>query len=445
MKKKYLIISNSSLEIINNTLTILPFIIFLKLSVNRTFPFVLPFVVFYALMTTGIFCIRGIKIPLNSSSILEVSIFCGLVGSLVGILGSIIPTLYTLSGFFLGISAAWLPTSYKTIKLFNYKDNFNLNSNSKLKKLFFLILGLALVLPYDKVFISFFAIYTFLYLFTFPIVKAIKQWYVYQNNLEYYSYWYFVLFLIFFALIFYLRSSRLLMSIIQFDYFINGCLILIILLIIFKVFFYNIPHRKTSFKLRYMSILNGALNTYLFMFTSIYVSGYYGNINLVYNFYLPYILGIIIAPKIENKLIKNRYKILVIILIFGFILMFLKPLYSFGILVLSTGNICLSNVLNNIYMKKNRIANDKKIWIKNTIQSTGGIVYQCILMIIGSLLVSQNNFKINELFIAISQKFPSDYSRSLVVNWNCIAIIILLLNFLLALFIEFKYDSVNLK
>ncbi|MCP0888110.1 hypothetical protein LB941_12350, partial [Ligilactobacillus sp. WILCCON 0076] len=51
-----------------------------------------------------------------------------------------------------------------------------------------------------------------------------------------------------------------------------------------------------------MTILNGALGNYLFLFSSLYAAGYYGHSQLIVKFYLPYILGIMIAPKVGSLL-----------------------------------------------------------------------------------------------------------------------------------------------
>ncbi|WP_254066775.1 hypothetical protein [Pseudolactococcus raffinolactis] len=54
-------IGKSALSIINSTIVVLPFMIFIQIASKGSLLAVLPFVLFYTFRMTGIFLIRGIK------------------------------------------------------------------------------------------------------------------------------------------------------------------------------------------------------------------------------------------------------------------------------------------------------------------------------------------------------------------------------------------------
>ncbi|WP_338754639.1 hypothetical protein [Leuconostoc mesenteroides] len=427
MKKYILTIGNSALSVISSTVIVLPFMFFLRISGTHTVLSVLPFVIFYTLRTTGIFLIRGIKTSLNSASLLKVSLYVGTLGSIFGIIGSFFPELYMTSAFFMGLSAAWLPTANTSINFLNIKNNLLLAKNKYFTILTLILIGYILFIPSKNSFIIFFVFYTCLYLIAIMTLSTINQYAVDSHDLESYSYRYLGLFVVFFVLIFSLRSSRLLKNIMQFDYFIWGSLFLAIILIVSKLFFNRSPQRNVPNLLSYISIINGALGNYLFLFASLYVAGYYGHHDLFNRFYIPYVIGIVTAPIINKVLVKNNQHTIFIILFVGLIMMLFRPLFSWGVLSLSITKGCLNLKLNQIYMRQNKLPSDKRIWVKNTIQSTGSIIYQFIIMITGSLIVSDNNNSIKELLDVTSQKIPSSYSRGLMIDWNHVTTTILLI------------------
>ncbi|MBE4726726.1 hypothetical protein [Leuconostoc citreum] len=427
MKKYILTIGNSGLNVISSTVIVLPFMFFLRISGTHTVLSVLPFVIFYTLRTTGIFLIRGIKTRLNSASLLKVSLYVGTLGSMFGIIGNFFPEFYMISAFFLGLSAAWLPTANTSINFLNIKSHLLLAKNKYFTVLTLILIGYILFVPSKNSFIIFFVFYTFLYLIAIMTISTINQYAVDSHDLESYSYRYLGLFVVFFVLIFSLRSSRLMNNIMQFDYFIWGSLLLAIILIVSKLFFHRLPQRRVPNVLSYIAIINGALGNYLFLFASLYVAGYYGHDDLFIRFYIPYVVGIFIAPIINKVLVKNNHHTIFTMILVGLSMMFLRPLFSLGILVLSTTKGCLNSKLNHFYVQQNNLPSDKRIWVKNTIQSTGSIIYQFIIMITGSLIVTDHNHSIKELLTVTSKGIPSSYSRELMINWNDVTTTILLI------------------
>lgn len=150
-----------------------------------------------------------------------------------------------ISAFFLGLSAAWLPTANTSINFLNIKSHLILAKNKYFTVLTLILIGYILFIPSKNAFIIFFVFYTFLYLIAIMTISTINQYAVDSHDLESYSYRYLGLFVVFFVLIFSLRSSRLMNNIMQFDYFIWGSLLLAIILIVSKIFF--IDHHNVVF------------------------------------------------------------------------------------------------------------------------------------------------------------------------------------------------------
>lgn len=427
MKQNIQLIGNTMLSIISSTVIVLPFMIFLNWGSSHTVIAVLPFVIFYTFRTTGIFFIRGIKTELNSYTLLKLAIYCGFLGSVFGLLGVAFPDLELVSGLFLGLSAAWLPMANNTIKHYRVENDIAGSKNIGIIVLFLVLLGIVFMLSDKYSFVLFFSIYGFMYFLSLSALVNIKNYEVKAHDLEGYSYKYLVLFFVLFVLVFLLRSSRLLLNALQFDYFVYGLFFLVLCVLILMVFSRNRPQRRVPGDLSYMTVLNGALGNYLFLFSSLYAAGYYGHSQLIVKFYLPYVLGIMVAPKV-GSLSKGKIKEFALIgMTGGLILLLFTPLFTIGILILSTFKSVFNGWLTDKYVSQNELPMDKRIWVKYTIQSLGSIIHQFILMIIGSLLVFENHSSIKNFFVITSQKIPTVESRALMTNWNGIATGILLI------------------
>ena len=89
MENKFMVVGKSALAILSSTIIVLPFMLLVQLSNGKTFLTVLPFVLFYTFRMTGIFFIRGIKTKLNSFNLLRISLYCGLLGCIFGMVGTL--------------------------------------------------------------------------------------------------------------------------------------------------------------------------------------------------------------------------------------------------------------------------------------------------------------------------------------------------------------------
>lgn len=427
MKRNIQSIGNTMLSIISSTVVVLPFMIFLKWGSSHTVVAVLPFVIFYTFRTTGIFFIRGIRTQINSYILLKLAIYCGLLGSLFGLVGVSFLELELVSGLFLGLSAAWLPMANNTINYYKFENHLTDSKNMGITVLSLTFLGIVLLLPNNYSFVLFFVIYGLMYSLALSSLINIKNYEVQVHDLEDYSYRYLILFLFLFALVFLLRSSRLLLSTLQFDYFVYGTFLLVLCMLILSMFSHHRPQRRVPSDLSYLTILNGALGNYLFLFSSLYAAGYYGHNQLFARFYLPYVLGIVIAPIIGGLVGKRNKKISLIGMTVGLILVLITPFFTSSVLILSTFKSVFNGWLTEIYRHQDELPKDKRIWVKYTIQNMGSIAHQFVLMIIGSLLVMGNQSSVKTFFVMTSQKIPTVESRTLMTNWNGIATGILLI------------------
>lgn len=419
-------LGNTTLGIISSTVVVLPFIMFLKLGSSHQLLAILPFVIFYTFRMTGIFFIRGIKTTLNSYTLLKLAIYCGVFGSLLGVIGVFWRPVAIAAGVFLGMSAAWLPTAQATIKYYRRENDLAAPKSVGISLLSLALLGGVLFLPGDIGFVSFFSIYLLMYLLALPTLNKIT-YQVTADDLEGYSPRYLIIFGVFFGLIFSLRSSRLLANVIQFDYFIEATILAVLGLLASEIFANKYVRRRLSQQLNYLTVLNGAVGNYLFLFSSLYVAGYYGHRYLFMKFYLPYILGLVLAPKLVQKIGINSKQIGLLGMFLGLLVVVVTPFFAVGVLILTTFKGVLNHWLTDNYMQEETLPADKRIWVKYSIQSIGSILHQFILMLIGSLLVFENHAAITQFFIITSQKTPTLASQSLMQQWNNVASAILLL------------------
>ncbi len=435
------LIGNSSLNIINSTVIVFPFMVFLKLGNHHTITSILPFVIFYAFRMTGIFFIRGIKTNLNSHTLLKLSIYVGLLGSAFGFSGLFIPKLEIFAGLFLGLSAAWLPMANTTINYYKKENNLTSPINFKITLLVLLLVSSTLIIQNIYSYASFFVMYAIMYFFSLFTLKNTSQYTSPSHDLEDYSYLNLVFFIVFFILIFYLRSSRLLYNVLQFNYFLYGVIFFILSFFFWDIFGRNKIQKRISHNLSYLTMINGAIGNYLFLFSSLYAAGYYGHNYLFIKFYFPYVLGIVLIPTIAGFL-ENRIKINALIgITVGFLIILLTPFFSVGILVLSIFKGLLNKYLTDTYLYQANLPKDKRLWVKYTIQSIGSIMHQFLLMLIGSVLILENQASIKYFFIITNQQYPTLTSKYLMTNWNLIATSILLLAIIRYVFISKKNNN----
>ncbi|MGO3617154.1 MAG: hypothetical protein ACTIN1_02885 [Pseudolactococcus laudensis] len=147
MKTQLNQIGKSALSIINSTIIVLPFMIFIQIANQHTFISVLPFVLFYTFRMTGIFLIRGIKTSFNSYTLLHFSLYCGSLGCLLGVLGTLLGSFIILDkGLSLKSFFVITSTPVQTLKSMQLMTSWNVIATS-LIILIILIYGFVYLRP----------------------------------------------------------------------------------------------------------------------------------------------------------------------------------------------------------------------------------------------------------------------------------------------------------
>ncbi|MGO3592042.1 MAG: hypothetical protein ACTIOP_04165 [Lactococcus cremoris] len=147
----------------------------------------------------------------------------------------------------------------------------------------------------------------------------------------------------------------------------------------------------------------------------------------ILQFYLPYVLGIVFASKVKNLLGNNVKTYSLIGIFLGLLLIVFSPLFALGLFLTSLFKESLNSSLTQDYESTINIVEDKRIWIKYTIQNIGSILHQFLLMLLGSLIIMKNGLSIKTLFVITSTPIPTARSIELMKSWNLIATSLIIL------------------
>lgn len=432
MKEKFNSIGVSTLSILSSTIIVVPFMLLLRLhDGSHQFLSILPFVLFYIFRMTGIFFIRGIKTTIDSYGLLKISLNCGLIGCLFSIFGYFYFPSYVIAGVLLGFSAAWLPPSNLALS-FHLKS---IDKKEKMNRVYALITLLLLTLPMmldNKYRTSiFFLVYFVMYIFAIYAVNRFPQYENESHELEDVSYPYLFLFAIFLVLLFFLRSSRLLLSTVDFNYFIMGMLFLILVSILLFFIFRDKITFTVPMPLSTLTMINGFVGNYLFLFSSLYASGYYGSASVPLRVYLPYVLGMVVGPFIKKFFKKDIRLYSLIGIAIGTLLIFFTSFFSIGVLITSSFKSMLNSWLNTQFFEADYLPKDKRFWVKYSIQNTGSIIHQFTLMIVASLIVRNDGLTVSNFFTMTVTKIPTAESMKTMTSWNHVATALIFISVLL--------------
>ena len=120
---------------------------------------------------------------------------------------------------------------------------------------------------------------------------------------------------------------------------------------------------------------------------------------------LPYVLGIVFASKVKNLLGNNVKTYSLIGIFLGLLLIVFSPLFALGLFLTSLFKGSLNSSLTQDYESTINIVEDKRIWVKYTIQNIGSILHQFLLMLLGSLIIMKNGLSIKTLFVITSTPY----------------------------------------
>ncbi|MGM0238307.1 MULTISPECIES: hypothetical protein [Enterococcus] len=427
MRRNLNLIGQCALSIISTTIIIIPFMLFIQLSNGSNWSTILPFILFYIFRMTGIFFIRGIKTTLNSYSLLKISLISGLLGCIFSVLGSTYFPMYILGGFFLGLSGAWLPPSNTSLNIYLKKQNEKQKSSNIISLIMIAILGITMFSPINFRYSLCFSFYGLLYIISLYMVYQYSGYKIASHDLEESKYSYLVLFFSFLFLLFLLRSSRLMLNSEEFDYFIYGYIFLIILGVIRLFIFKSHEEKRLPRSLSFLTIINGSLGNYLFLFCSLYASGYYGREAVAFKVYLPYVLGMFLSTSTKKFIFKNMKNYSLLGVIVGLVTILATPFFSLGIFLISLFKSILNSWLTIQYSETESLPMDKRIWVKYTIQNIGSISHQFILMILASVILTSDKKTVKEFFIYSSRAVSTHNSMVIMQSWNHIATALILL------------------
>lgn len=442
MKNQIKKIGSSSLSLLSSTIIIFPFFILLNLSDGQHWITILPFVLFYVFRMTGIFFIRGIKISANSYHLLIIALFSGILGCFLGILANFLFLLYILSGAFLGISAALLPSANKSVFFYLKSKSKEITSSSIISILIFIIFLGAFSLE-NKIVYGFYFIFLILFLFSLYYVLNLPSYKVSSYAGKDFSIKYTIFFIVSIFLLFFIRSSRLLLSISEFHYFMLGFGILVVLIVIRLLTLNKETPLKVNFQLSLLTFCNGVIGNYLFLFASLFAGGYYGLSQVPLRVYIPYFIGIISFPIIKNKINGiNIPRVSITGITIGLLIIMLTNFFSIGILIVSIFRSMLNSFLNTTYYYDAHLPDDKRLWIKQSIQNIGSIFHQIILMVIAFYISKLENISIKTFFVISKANTASNFDKQIMFTWNIMATSLVICSILFYLFISRKKHNI---
>ena len=415
------IVGKSALTILSSTIIVLPFMLLIQLSNGQSLLTVLPFVLFYTFRMTGIFFIRGIKTRLHSLSLLKLALYCGLLGCGFGILGILYFPGFIVAGFFLGLSGAWLPPANAAIGQYLKTRDAVLRGNMVGSLVMLILLGAALLLPAGFKYLVFFVIYGVMYGLALQTPNVITHYQVDADDLAETSYRYLILFVVFFILLFGLRSSRMLADTLAFDAVINSFFFIALLTVGLVTFWRRKVQRNVPNQLLFLTLINGAVGNYLFLFSSLYTAAFYGHREAFFYFYLPYVLGTLLAPKgmaLIGTDVKRRSLVGIVV---GLLMIVGTPLFSIGLFIVSLFKGTLNGWLTTSYQATAPIPEDKRLWVKYTLQNIGSILTQFLLMVLASVIILKDGHTIQDFFIMTTASTPTAESIQVMYGWNVVA------------------------
>ena len=396
LKKQIQLSGESSLFLLSNTIVLIPYILFIQLSDGVNVATILPFVLFYTFRMTGIFLIRGIRNTIDSLKLLRLSLLLGGAGSFLGMIAAVYSPLYIISGILLGLSGAWLPMTNTSVKM--YEKEFGKKKKTSVSAIFILtaLLLCAMVIGGQNKGVLIFFVYLVYYIFAGLSLKGHATYLATTESEDTFSKKDLGLFLLFFCLLLFLRSGRLLTNATEFDYSILGVSLFFLLFVLGINSYWKKRTWKVSSSLNFVTLINGIVGNYLFLFGSLYITGVYGRESLATYLYAPYALGMIFAMALSGRLIKHfgekTLQLLLLGLLGGLLVMMVSQLVIAGIFFLSFFKSVLNSWLTQRYYSQKQISQDKRLWIKYSTQNKGSIAHQFFLM---TLLFSIVHFEGN--------------------------------------------------
>lgn len=431
--------SRSTPFLLGNTLSFLPYLLFLNYSDGLTWGSILPFVLFYTLRMTGIFLLRVLPTGVDSYTLWMIAILLGCGGSLVGTLGFLFPTLYSVAAIALGLAAAWFLPAKLTVDRYEKSNGSPTMRAAYYFAGFLLALLLFLTLSVGSVAgrTFSFGLYTIFFVACYHTVThsphfdlkfaGIRLRTLRKREL--------LLFVAFFLLLFFLRVGRSLTQITTIDLALIGFCGLFILLLIAGTL--RRPHRKLPFWLNSLTFVNGMIGNFLFLFGSMYVGTVFGGSRVPTVVFLPYILGMMVGLLVRGRLLRRwgRPRAPQLFLggqMLGFLLILWPPTLWVGFFLLSFFRSICSAWLNEQHFAIPTLPFSQRLIAKSMVQNEGSLLHQFALMLMLSGLIFWRGLPQNTLlsittYIAASQKEKWILEAAKFLNVGLLLIILLIL------------------
>lgn len=402
--------------LLGNTLSFLPYLLFLNYSDGLSWSSILPFVLFYTLRMTGIFLLRVLPEGVDSYTLWMIAILLGCGGSLIGTLGFLFPALYSVAAVALGLAAAWFLPAKLTVDRYEWLKGSRTMRPAYYFAGFLLAILLFLTLSIGSVAgrTFSFALYTIFFIACYHTVThyphfdlkfaGIRLRTLRKGEL--------LLFAAFFLLLFLLRIGRSLTRIATVDLALIGFCGLFLLLVILGGVFR--PHRKLPLWLNSLTFVNGMMGNFLFLFGSLYVGTVFGGSQVPTRVFLPYILGMMIGLLVRGPLLQRwgRQRAPLLFLsgqAVGLLLILWSAGMWSGFFILSLFRSICSAWLNEQHFAMTTLPFDQRLIAKGTVQNEGSLLHQFVLMLTLSGLILWRGLPQNTLlsittYIAASQK-----------------------------------------
>ncbi|OTN77459.1 hypothetical protein A5886_002559 [Enterococcus sp. 8G7_MSG3316] len=376
--------SHQALFILSNTLTIVPYLFFLSISKEQTLAAILSFVLYYTFKMTGVFFLQTIQ-RFSITALLTISLLIGTIGSLFGLLSGVWENALLPAAALFGLSAAWLPPADFMYRQASKKTEVSLTNDWRFALVYLLLLLGAMQLPHPWKTIGLFAGYLLLF------ISAAYQ----SNTISYrpQGVWRMVkqltgkqlfLYVLFFALLFVLRTGRLLQSDALFEWAIFGFGFL------FAGAMITLSYRRKSWDiplyLNVFTFLHGVAGNFVFLFGSVYVGARFGQSALTSHVYLPYAIGLFSSMAagaiLERKLSRYVIKTYILGLVICILLFCFDGILPFALVGISFFNAGINRWLGQQYQAATFATIEHRSIAKYATQSKGSLTHQFLLMLL---------------------------------------------------------------
>lgn len=433
--------------VLSNTIIFVPYLLFMGLSNGIKLETTLPFVLFYTFRMTGIFLLRSFKGKLETFTILIISVLFGGLGCLFGLTAQFFFPLYYLSAILIGLSAAWLPAANTTVNFYEKEQGVSVfKKESSPFALFLLVVLIAsLNLPTSSRIMIVLLEYGALYIAAYHTITHFPSYEIDFNEVDrkVVSVKEFILFLVFFVLLLFIRLARMLLNT---DFLMIG-VTGFSLLFLLAAWYFNRQRKvwKLPAWLNIFTFVTGMCNNFMLLFGTFYIAIRLGSDKIVSHLYVPYILGILLSGILTKQLYrlfpKQEPKILHV---YGFFLslvtLLFSPIFPVGIFLLSTFTSATGSFLNKIYYHEEILPKDERVIIKYSTQTKGSICHQLLLVTLLWLLIQENRLPLITVLKITQHRVRNTAAISVVETIHLISVLLLIILFAVTLYEMIRFN-----